>query len=208
MNSTKQVDKSHYDYFRYQSPTRFTSYYYQIKASLELQPETIVEIGVGDGTFLTLARNYGIRAYGLDFDRELSPSVCASALQIPLKDESVDVVAAFQILEHLPYESLSLAAGEMRRVCRKGVVVSLPEFGNASVTLNLPFVRHIAIPVPHCFPFRPKHEFNGEHYWEINKSGFSLSRILTTFKESGLACQKTWINPYLSYHRFFIFEKN
>jgi predicted SAM-dependent methyltransferase len=203
----KQVDKSHYDFERYHSPYRFTSYFYQLQAIRELLPDNVLEIGVGDHTFQTLAKQHGINAYGMDLDPELSPSLCASATQIPLFDASIDAIAAFQVLEHLPYNQLPTIAGEMHRVCRKGVAISLPEFGNASLVLNIPMVRHIAIPIARCSPIHPEHRFDGEHHWEIGKRGFPLNRIIATFRESGLACKKTWINPYFAYHRFFVFRK-
>lgn len=203
----KQVDKSHYDFERYHSPQRFTSYYYQLKAIRELAPDAVLEIGVGDHTFQTLAKQHGIDIYGMDLDPELTPSLCASATQIPLCDSSMDTIAAFQVLEHIPYEQLPGIVAEMFRVCRKGVVISLPEFGNASIVLNVPMVRHLAIPIPHCSPIHPEHHFDGEHYWEIGKRGFPRSRIIETFHESGFLCTGTWINPYFAYHRFFIFRK-
>lgn len=203
----KQVERSHYRYADYQSAARFSSYYYQLEAALELEPETLVEIGVGDGTFLSLARNQGLNAYGLDFDRGLSPSVCGSALQLPFRGESVDVFAAFQVMEHLPFDDLEAAAREMFRCCRKGAVISLPEFGNSSIILNIPLVRHIAMALPKVFPFSPRHRFDGQHHWEIGKRSFPLSRIVNTFEQSGFRCSRTWVNPYWAYHRFFVFTK-
>lgn len=202
-----QVEKSHYNHNAYQSPARYTSYFYQVAAVLKLEPKSLVDAGVGDGTFLNLARNQGISALGMDYDLSLKPSLCASILDIPLRDEVVDVFTAFQVLEHLPYEHLSVAVREMARVCRKGAVVSLPEFGNTSFVLNIPFVRHLAGTLPRWLPVAPKHRFDGQHYWEIGKRGFPLARILRTFAESGLHCQETWVNPYWAYHRFFVFVK-
>lgn len=204
----KQVDKSHYDYFRYQTPERFSSYYYGIKAVMEVAPETLLEIGVGDGLFLNMVRHYGIDAYGMDIDSSLGPSLCGSVLQIPLCDGSVDCTVALQVLEHLPFEKLSGIASELFRVSKSGVIISLPEQGNTSFVLRLPYVRPINILIPNFFPFHPKHRFDGEHYWEINKRGFPLSRVIQTFDKAGLKCRKTWINPFHPYHRFFIFDKN
>lgn len=198
---------SHYQFGDYQTAARFSSYYYQLEAVLSLEPEHLVEIGVGDGTFLSLARNQGLRADGLDFDIDLSPAVCGSVLQMPFRDDSVDVFAAFQILEHLPFETLEAAAGEMFRCSRKGVVISLPEFGNLSMVLNIPWIRHIALALPKLLAVSPRHRFDGQHHWEIGKRGFPLSRIVRTFEHVGFRCSRTWVNPYWAYHRFFVFTK-
>lgn len=203
----KQVDKDHYNYLQYESPEKFTSYYYQLKATLELHPESLLEIGVGNGIFLTLARRFGIETYGVDLDPDLAPSICANAARLPLADASIDVCAAFQTLEHIPFESLSQIARELNRVCRVGVVISLPDFGNASLTISAPYVRRIRIVLPRLIAWRKPHVFDGQHYWEINKLGYPRSRVLETFRNSGLLCVNSWLNPYNPYHRFFVFKK-
>lgn len=203
----KQVEKNHYTFSGYQTPERFTSYYYQLKTTLEIKPDSVLEIGVGDGIFSMLLSHHSILNYGMDIDLELNPSVNGSVMQIPFRDESIDLCVAFQILEHLPFEHLTLIAAELFRVSRLGVVISLPEFGNASLALALPYMRKIRIAVPRAFPFRRKHKFDGQHYWEINKRGYPRARIINTFQKAGLNCEKTWLNPYNPYHRFFIFRK-
>lgn len=45
----KQVDKTHYDFYKYQSDARFSSIYHQIDAAIRLKPNCILEIGAGNG---------------------------------------------------------------------------------------------------------------------------------------------------------------
>lgn len=203
----KQVDESHYLHTKYQTPERFTSIYYQLLCTLSLKPESILDIGVGDKSFIALAKNHDIHAYGMDFDIHLGPSICGNARHIPLKDHSVDLCTAFQILEHIPFEHLHDIACEMRRVCRTGVIISLPEHGNAGLVVNLPYLRMIRLTIPNIFMIKPGHQFDGQHYWEINKRGFPRSRITDTFKAAGLEQTETFLNPYNPYHRFFVFRK-
>src|SRR5690606_19509868 len=135
------------------------------------------------------------------------PSFCGSVLDVPLVDGAVDVAAAFQILEHLPFESFTPALQELGRVSRKGVVISLPEFGNTSLVMTIPFVRRLLFTFG-TFPlWKPKHHFDGEHYWEINKRDYELRRIIEAIEQCDLICQRTWLNPHNPYHRFFVLRK-
>jgi hypothetical protein len=203
----KQVDAAHYAFTSYESAERFTSYYHQISAVLELHPRRMLEVGVGNRILLDIAKRQGIEAYGMDIDPALRPSVCGSVLHIPLADEAVDVAAAFQMLEHLPFDVFEAALLELARVSKEGVVISLPEFGNAGLVMTIPFVRKLRLAFG-AFPiWKPKHRFDGEHHWEINKRGYELCRIIETIHRCGLVCQRTWLNQHNPYHRFFILRK-
>lgn len=202
----KQVEKSHYRFHDYESEVRFTSYYHQVKAVLDLKPEELIEIGSGTGCFLAIIKNMGITAWAVDVDAELKPSVSASVLQLPFKDNAVDVSVAFQVLEHLPFDRLQCALSELARVSKKGVVLSLPDFGNAGLILSFPYVRRLFFSF-RVLPFMPRHRFDGEHYWEVNKSGYSLDKVREVISESGLDCTSSWLNPYNPYHRFFVLKK-
>src|SRR5690554_6403576 len=105
----KQVEKSHYRFQEYETEARFTSYYHQLKAVLELKPDTLLEVGGGTGCFLALVRNTGITAWSADVDADLQPTVAAFVLQLPYKEGGADVCVAFQVLEHLPFDSFQRA---------------------------------------------------------------------------------------------------
>lgn len=201
-----QVSKDHYDFTKYESEARFTSYYYQVKSVLELKPGTVLEIGCGSGVFLSLLKNYGLTAYSADLDVSLKPTVSASILDLPIKDSSIDVVAAFQILEHLPFDSFSRCLSELYRVSKIGAVISLPDFGNFGLVLSVPYVRRLAFSF-HLLPFLPGHKFDGEHYWEINKRNYPLKKIISIIDGAGFRCIDTYLNPYNPYHRFFVLKK-
>jgi SAM-dependent methyltransferase len=55
-------------------------------------------------------------------------------------------------------------------------------------------------PVPH----RPwRHEFDGEHYWEIGTEGFPVSRIRDAIAAAGLSIVKDFRVPENPWHHFF-----
>lgn len=201
-----QVPKDHYDFLDYESEARFTSYYYQVKSVLELKPRTVLEIGCGSGVFLSLLKNYELTAYSVDLDVNVEPTISASILDLPIKDNSIDVAVAFQVLEHLHFDRFSRCLSELYRVSKLGVVISLPDFGNLGLVISIPFVRRLVFSF-HALPFLPKHKFDGEHYWEINKRDYSLKKIISIIDSVGFFCIKTYLNPYNPYHRFFVLRK-
>ena len=50
--TNRQVDKTHYDFLKYEDINRFASYYFQLKTVIEMNPNNILEIGKGSGFFL------------------------------------------------------------------------------------------------------------------------------------------------------------
>jgi SAM-dependent methyltransferase len=52
--------------------------------------------------------------------------VAGSITELPFPDKSFDVVGCFEVLEHLPGDLPRQALGELRRVARQAVVLSVP----------------------------------------------------------------------------------
>ncbi len=123
----KQVDTSHYEFRNYMHKRRWASMWHQLDEVIELQPERVLEIGPGPGLFKAMARAMSIHVETLDLGPDLKPDHVAPADAMPFEDDAFDVVCAFQMLEHVPYEKSLAIFAEMARVARKGVVVSLPD---------------------------------------------------------------------------------
>lgn len=204
-----QVDKSVYFSPKYLSPARLTCYSYQFREIVALMPGSILEIGIGSGLLSFLLRKAGFNLTTVDFDKALEPDIVASVTDIPLPDNSVDVVACFQVLEHLPFEMFSTALGEMRRITRKHIIISLPDCGRFyKMEINLPKIgrRKLSIQLPF---FRPAlHKFDGEHYWEVNKKGYSLKSIIRTIETLQLSLTKTYRIWEAPRQRNFVMEKS
>jgi len=201
----KQVDRTHYEFSRYMSKARWASVWHQLDEIQKLQPENVLEIGPGSGLFKIVANVFGVSVETLDLDPELKPDHVGSITEIPLVDRSYDVVCAFQVLEHLPYEQSCRAFAEMVRVSRRHVVISLPDAKTVwPYRIHFPKlgVREFLVPRPRIRPLA--HEFDGEHYWELEKTGYPLSRIIADFTQMArlVTCYRVYENPY---HRFFVF---
>lgn len=89
----------------------------------------VVDIGSADGPSVGWLDDHA-RRVPLDVDAAALPpgGVCASALALPFADASLDVVSAFDVIEHFREEAGVLA--ELHRVLRPGgsLLVSVPAY--------------------------------------------------------------------------------
>jgi SAM-dependent methyltransferase len=208
MNFKKQVEKDHYEFNRYISKERWCSMWHQLDEIQKLKPKRVLEIGPGPGLFKMMAMKIGIHVETLDIDPDLKPDHIGSAMAMPFDDATYDVVCAFQMLEHLPYESSLQAFAEMVRVSRRGVVISLPDSRPVwRYKIHVPKLGHYDFFVPRPRFKAPIHKFDGEHYWEVNKRDYQLSRVINDFSAyiQIVKTYRVFENPT---HRFFIFHKD
>jgi len=202
----KQVSKDHYIFSNYSHPDRWVSYFHQLDEVFKLKPQSVLEVGVGDRVFGSFIKNNtGIIYKSVDVAEDLNPDVVGSVTELPLKDDSFEVVCAFEVLEHLPYEQFSKALSELSRVSKRFVVISLPYFGPpVKFLFKLPFLPEIKLAFK--IPFYKKHTFNGEHYWEIGKKDYQVSKIRREL-EKHFTILKEFVPFENQYHCFFVLEK-
>lgn len=203
----KQVQKEHYLFQRYLTKHRWISLWHQVDEIQKLHPQNVLEIGPGSGLFKQLSSLCGIRVETFDVDPELQPDHLGSVLAMSFDDAQFDVVCAFQMLEHLPYEKSLKAFEEMTRVATNNVIISLPDAQKTwRLDIKLPLLGKHQLLVNRTRKPLKAHEFDGEHHWEINKKGFSLAKVQEDFCQIAKLKNtfRVFENPY---HRFFIFEK-
>ena len=202
----KQVNKSAYNFKTYLHLDRWVSYHHQIQEVLSKNPSTILEIGVGDGVLKDyLQHNSSVFYTNVDVAEDLHPDVIGSVDQLPFKDNEFDMVVAFEVLEHLPFGKFDQCIREMSRVSKKHVLISLPHFGPPiKLCIKIPFLPQIKFSCK--IPFPKTHVFNGQHYCEIGKKGYSTERIRSALKNHFLIT-KEFIPFENQYHHFFILEK-
>ncbi|PJF41539.1 MAG: methyltransferase type 11 [Phototrophicales bacterium] len=200
-----RVSPDHYTNTNYLSKQRLASYWHQLDEIVQLQPSSVLEIGVGADFLRHQLAVFGIHnVVSADIDWALKPNVVADARHLPFSDQCVDVAVAFQVLEHLPYEGFEQALRELKRVARKHVLISLPErtpslrwmFSISQWKLNIHLLR---IPLVWERPLS-----TDQHYWEIGLKGYPLSRIKESMRAAGLQLVKTYQVPEYPYHRFFV----
>lgn len=203
---SKQVEKKHYLFNKYSHADRWVSYFNQLNEVLKLKPNSVLEVGVGDKVFGSfINNNTNIDYKSVDIAEDLRPDVIGSVTALPFDADSFDMVCAFEVLEHLPYEYFDKALMEISRVTKKYAVISLPHFGPpVQFMIKLPFLPKLKFSFK--IPFYKKHQFNGEHYWEIGKKDYALSRV-----KKNIGNYFSIINDFVpfesQYHHFFILEK-
>lgn len=203
---SKQVEKKAYRFETYCGIDRWSSYHYQLREILACKPEEVLEIGVGDGVVRDYLHNNTTISYiGTDVAEDLRADVQADVRALPYADRSFDAVCAFEVLEHLPFEDFERALAELGRVSRRSVLISLPHFGPPiEFQCKLPFLPRLRFAFK--IPFPKTHRFDGQHYWEIGKRGFPVSRIRSVLKRY-FHIQKEFVPFENQYHHFFVLEK-
>lgn len=204
----KQVEVEHYRFGSYMQLPRWGSLWHQLNEVAGLDAKTVLEIGPGPGFFKALAARLGILVETADLDPDLMPDHVASVTDLPIADNRYDAACAFQVLEHLPFDAALVALEELGRVARNHVVISLPDSRRTwRYALHIPKLgeRRILLNRPQFSA--PVHVFDGEHYWEINKRGYELEKVIASFLNSGKLCLERTFRPFENpSHRFFIFS--
>lgn len=147
---------------RYMNPSADTCFPLEYAFHLlgEARGKTVLELGCGSGENSHLLAHRGARVWSMDISESLTglarrraaanrvseevTCFVASAYNIPLPDESVDVVFGIAILHHL---DLELAAREVRRVLKKGGRAIFQE-----PVRNSKFVKRVRSLIPYHAP--------------------------------------------------------
>jgi len=112
-------------------------------ASIRKDSRSLIDIGCGGGYFLRelqqSARWGNINLYGCDMmDRgEIGSAtyVVGDLESLPFADRSIDVVTCFHTLEHT--RRLDLAVAELKRICRRQLIIVVPKQRYFHYTLDL-----------------------------------------------------------------------
>jgi ubiquinone/menaquinone biosynthesis C-methylase UbiE len=92
--------------------------------------DSVMDVGCANGVYVQAMREYGYAVWGLDLLRFADWNtleghiLMADAIHLPLVDNGVDTIISFETLEHVP--NYSQALHEYHRVCRKNIIVSVP----------------------------------------------------------------------------------
>jgi len=202
--------KHNYHYFdeTYDVQGRFSAYWHQINEVISLQPAKVLEVGVGTGLVANYLKVRGIDITTIDVLHGLKPNITASVLAIPFSAQTFDIITCYEVLEHLPYSDFPKALQELGRVARKHVILSLPDVTTVyRLLIELPKMRPIKRLIPHPFPRSTVHKYDGEHHWEIGKTGYALHKIKLDITRSRFKILKTYRVFEFCYNRFFLLEK-
>jgi SAM-dependent methyltransferase len=203
-----QVPVEHYFKKSYDTKARFISYWHQIDEIVQINPTTILEIGIGNGFVSDYLKKRSYYIKTIDIDERLNPDYIGNVLNLPFDDSSFQVVSCCEVLEHIPYENFKTALSEIYRVTNNYAIISIPDVTRAyRLDIQIPKIGEITKLI--VLPKRKKiiHKFDGEHYWEIGKKNYPLNKIINDINLSGFTVLKTYRIFEFTYHRFFILKK-
>ncbi len=166
----------------------------------------ILEIGIGNGIITEILRKkYNLTT--VDINPCLNPDVVSSVDDLSgLPEYKFDASLCFEVLEHLSFKDFSKCLSELHRVTRHYIFLSLPYWGYTfGLKLKLPFlsVKQLKFKISGL----KKHKFNGQHYWEIGKKGYSLKMIKKEINNSSLKIIKSFWDIDDPYHYYFVLKK-
>lgn len=168
-----------------------------------------MEIGIGGGLVSNYLRIRGKKIITLDINRDLNPNVVGSVVEIPFSKESFDVVACYEVLEHLPFDHFYASLMELNRISKSHVVLSLPDRTGRAYKLNIQFPKlgevKKLITLPRLNPIKWK--FDGVHYWEVGTKDYALNKIISHMQKAGFSMRKSYRVFEYPYHRLFVLQK-
>lgn len=208
VNLRSQVAPSHYFRKEYDSKGRFCSYWHSIDEIRSLDPESVLEVGIGNGFVSDYLKKRRINVVALDIDERLDPDCVGSVLDLPFLCDSFEIVACFEVLEHLPYEDFPRALSELYRVSNSHVVLSLPDLSRVCrLYICLPKAGELKmlIPLPRLKPLIRK--FDGGHYWNIGTAGYPFRKVVAEIRQAGFEVEKSYRVFEISWHRSFVLRK-
>ncbi len=193
----------------YYDAPQFASYYRQFDEITRLSPGSVLEVGAGLGLLAWLLNRCGVYTVTFDNDESLNPDYVGDIRHLPqyFPPSSFDVVACFEVLEHLPFYDLSICLGGINKVCRHYAVISLPNaLSYLSLRLSAPKLGYRSFGCSLPLPKRPQLYREGGHHYEIGWKGFPLQAIKTQITSSGFVIERQYRNPENPYHHFFILK--
>lgn len=215
MNNTHQygiqVADDHYEKKSYLSISRWSTYSLIIEEALRLNPKKILEIGPGPGLVSSVLKRIGFSVTTLDIDPNTKPDYRMSITDIKENQNLLgkfDLTIASEVFEHIRYEDFVDTLNALGMIS-KNLIITLPDTNQNSLffafRLRLPIFNSVIGKLKVRFK-KIKHQFDGQHYWEIGKKSFPLRRILYDMKHSGWMIQHSYANIDNPYHRFFILK--
>ncbi|MEK9183899.1 MAG: methyltransferase domain-containing protein, partial [Patescibacteria group bacterium] len=164
------------------------------------------------GFFSDYLKKLGYSVTTCDFDKNLDPDIVADIRSLPIQNGEFDLVTAFEVLEHIPWDDVPKALAELKRVTSKHVIISLPyKSTGKEMVLKFPGIRTIFNKSFLDFFIRLPLRFggikvSGQHYWEIDFWKYRLNKVRKIIKNHFKI--KKEFSPVLNkYHHFFVLEK-
>ncbi|MBD1882291.1 class I SAM-dependent methyltransferase [Coleofasciculus sp. FACHB-T130] len=206
------INKSKISGEEYISKDRLISYYNQARLirGLGQQVNNILEIGIFNSLFTEMLKRGGYNVTTADFDVELKPDMVLDlASDFTLPEDKFDVIAIFQVLEHIPYEDAEKALKKLADATKKFLVISVP-YRSRFLSIQFKFSlslrpKYFFVRIPLFWSQKP---LTDEHHWEMGLKGYPKKRLVNSIEKAGFIIKREFIDPLNPYHYFFVLGKN
>jgi SAM-dependent methyltransferase len=205
-----QIPSDYYFSNKSLSLDRFISYFYQLDAIRKSNPQSILLIGVGDNVVpYVLKRNNKYKVTTLDYDARFESDIVGDIRSLPFSNKSFDMICAFEVLEHIPYEDLDTALKEIARVAKKNVVISVPHRRTGfEMAFKFPFIRSLFkrdfLRIAIRFPIRfPGFAISRQHHWEIDGQTTRLRNFRMALRKNFNIVKEA--TPVLDFYKRFFY---
>lgn len=202
----KSLPRSAYFNSNYFSLTQLFSLAQQIHEIHAMKPESILEIGIGNGFVSTFLNRAGYAVTTADINPTLNPDICAPLNEVHKFVDSpiFDVVVCCEVLEHMPLEELETNIKYLKSLGHR-LFLTLPNYKRTFGVFG--FLR---VPKIHPLKFKMAIDVNlyqkltPEHFWEVGycnvttkKEIINILRKYYNHVESG----HMLMNPYHIYFK-------
>lgn len=210
-----QVSAGFYEFSKYVSEPRWSSYYKQIDEILHCNAKSVLLIGAGDKLVPQIVNIVSplISIETYDFDSTLKPDIYGDIRELSNKvnGRKWDAIVCCQVLEHLPYTEFEGILSQLSHCLKENgkVIISLPDSGGTlEFHIHIP-PRLLDINFLHKLPklWRRDFKFGGEHYWEINSAKIYTIRKIRAAIKREFNIDKEYVVRNNTYHRFFVLSK-
>ena len=157
-----------------ENQTHFSYYWNQLSLIYKCcsREEQILEIGVGTSLLNDVLRRRKFKTLTLDIDSGKNPDFCVNALDFDYQKENIETVLAFEIFEHIPFDTFRKVIDKLSNSSVNKIIFSVPwcEYSLSPIRIKLP-----KLP-----PFEPRFSIprnsigTPAHFWELTRGSKNI----------------------------------
>lgn len=186
-----------------ESKKHWELYWYQQKIMQNRisKEESILEIGVGSGFTSNYLKSKGYKVKSVDIDPNKRPDFIENIVDVDQDFFSFDVILAFNIFEHIPYNDLLKVFDQLKKSQISKMFISLPIFKKLIFEAYLYF---ILFPPKDITIFKKKKKINSSHHhWELEYNDYTLKKLKNdlNFRNFFLIDSQKYYNQHYLYFR-------
>lgn len=177
--SNVQVDTSHY-FDAKVSKSRFIMSYYQCRDVLNLNPKSILIVGVGSGLEGYYFKKLGLKVVTVDFDPSLEPDYVADVRKMPeaITTDRFDVILCSHVLEYIPFKYFDEVLRNFSKFGKHLVLYLPPSVLQFRFNLAIqPYVSDFNLNFSLPLLFWKEYKFNGQHLWQLYRKNHPKRKL-------------------------------